>query len=169
MDGWTDADGQPQFRIRNGVDTSMTIGDRPMDIDLSYRPWEISTAAVAALQKELSSDTEQLIAERIAAAIAELPAPKDGIDLEVVQQLINKALSASPKTSHRRKTGPKVRWRMFAAKAACDFYLKHGRDPTAKELIESCQNEIVERGLLKKGKVLDDGSVYELLRFIGAT
>jgi hypothetical protein len=97
MDGWTDADGQPQFRIRNGVDTSMTIGDRPMDIDLSYRPWEISTAAVAALQKELSSDTEQLIAERIAAAIAELPAPKDGIDLEVVQQLINKGALGFPK------------------------------------------------------------------------
>src|SRR5262249_53573936 len=56
MDGWTDANGQPQFRIRNGVVPNMTIGDLPMDNDLSYRPWEISTAAVAALQKELSSN-----------------------------------------------------------------------------------------------------------------
>src|SRR5262249_40555665 len=46
--------------IRNGVDTSMTIGDRPMVIDLSYRPWEVSAAGIAALRKELSSNPEQI-------------------------------------------------------------------------------------------------------------
>ena len=55
MDALTDADGRPQLRIRNGEDTSMTIGDRPMVNDLSYRPWEVSAAAIAALLKELSS------------------------------------------------------------------------------------------------------------------
>jgi hypothetical protein len=54
IDGWTDADGRPQLRIRNGVDPNITIGiDWPLD--LSYRPWEIAVAAVAALMKELSS------------------------------------------------------------------------------------------------------------------
>jgi len=61
MDALTDADGRPQLRIRNGVDTSMTIGDRPMVNDLSYRPWEVSAAAIAALRKELSPNTEQIV------------------------------------------------------------------------------------------------------------
>jgi hypothetical protein len=38
----------------------MTIGDQPMVNDLSYRPWEVSAAGIAALKKELSSNSEQI-------------------------------------------------------------------------------------------------------------
>jgi hypothetical protein len=175
VDVWTDDDGCEQFKIWKATDMP---GDWPsplvkpfersraMTLDQSNRKWEVSAAAIAALLKELSSNTEQLIAERIAAAIAELPLPKDGIDLETVNRLIGEALSAPTKISQQRKRGPKAGWRRIAAGEICRFYEKHNRYPTAEQVDDLCRDKL--KDLLPKGRVLDDGSIYQLLRYLGA-
>jgi hypothetical protein len=110
----------------------------------------------------------EVVKRLIDEALSRLPAPKDGIDPETVKQLIDESLSvalaASPQ--QQRKRGPKARWRLIVAGEACTFYQKHGRYATAKELIELCQDKV--KDLLPKGRVLDDSSIYQLLRYLGA-
>jgi hypothetical protein len=162
----TDVDGHERLKVRKGTDAVTTSGDRLLGIDQMARKWEVSAAGIAALRAKLSSTPEQLIAEQVAAAIAELPAPKDGIDSEAVKQLIDEKLAAAAKESQQRKRGPKTHWRLKAAGAACDFYEEHGRYPSAEELSDRCKDKL--KGLLPKGRVLDDGSIYQLLRYLGA-
>jgi hypothetical protein len=139
----------------------MTLGDRPMVKDLSYRPWEVSTASIAALRAKLSSTPEQLIAEQVAAAIAELPAAKDGIDLEAVKQLIDEKLAAAAKVSQRRKPGPKADWRFVAAGEAYMFRREHGRMPSFKELAARCDDGL--------DSPLDETNTYKLLTYLGVS
>jgi hypothetical protein len=126
---------------------------------------------VAASVTELSPKDEidlEVVKRLIDEALSRLPAPKDGIDLETVKQLIDEALSIALAVSpqQQRKRGPKARWRLMVAGEACTFYQKHGRYATAKELIELCQDKV--KDLLPKGRVLDDSSIYQLLRYLGA-
>jgi hypothetical protein len=178
VDVRTDDDGREQLKFWKATDMVMINGrlqpcvdtlerSRAMTTDQTARRWEVSTAGIAALLKELPSSTEQLIAEQVAAAIAGLPAPKDGIDSEAVKRLIDEKLSAAVKVSQRRKPGPKTQWRLIVAGAARDYYREHKRYPTPEEVVGRCQNEL--KDLLPKDRdVLDDGSVYQLLRFLGA-
>jgi hypothetical protein len=98
-------------------------------------------------------DVKQLIA----AAKAELS--KDRTNLEVVQQLINEALSASPQTSHRRKPGPKANWRFVAAGEAYNFRREHGRMPSFKELADRCEDKL--------DQPLNETNTYKLLTHLG--
>jgi hypothetical protein len=152
--------------------------------DKSTYNWELSTFEVAALLADLSSDAdpevvEQLIEEKVSAAVAALAIPKDGIDgrdgavgpvgppgkdadPEVVKQLIDERLSAAATSSQQRKRGPKAGWRFVAGGEAYNFHREHGRMPSFKELADRC------RGKLEDRKELDETATYKLLRILGA-
>src|SRR6516165_7049704 len=149
VDVWTDDDGCERLKlwaatdmVGNG-DHQACVGGyeraRAMEADQSARKWQVSAAGITALLKE--SNTE-LIAEKITAAIAELPAPKDGIDVEAVKQLIDEKFAAAAKTSpqQRRKPGTK----------------KHGAFPSSGTLGELCEAEM--------GYMPDPSAINKLLR-----
>jgi hypothetical protein len=172
VDVRTDDDGHERLKFWAATDMVMINGrlqpcvdpfdrSRAMTTDQTARRWEVSTAGIAALLKELPFNTEQLIAEQVAAAIAGLPAPKDGIDFEAVKQLIDEKLAAAAKVSQRRKPGPKADWRFVAAGEAYNFHRERRRMPSFKELAARCDDKL--------DRPLDETNTYKLLTYLGVS
>jgi hypothetical protein len=107
-------------------------------------------------------DVEKLMAEKIAAAIAELPVPKDGIDLETATQLFEKKLAAAFKSTGgpRRGPTPTADWCFNIIGIAYVFRKDNGHCAGTGTLAELCEAET--------GYLPNDDQIRKVFKELGA-